>query len=372
VWIAGCLLLFLAAVVRGSGDSIKPNPSRPGRGYSYSHDEIPEGPWSVHVLKVERSNTNLELHTTLANGSTFGLTMLSEQIKTLPPDLGLPVAAINGDYYTTHKPYVGDPKGLQILQGEVVSAPCDWTCFWIDPAGHPRMTNVVSEFQITWPDGRTTPFGLNQERTNNGAVLYTQRIGASTRATGGVELILEQAGDDWLPVRPGSVCDARVRTVRDGGDTALGPDIMVLSISPQLLSRLPKLEPGLTLKISTATSPDLRGVKTAIGGGPALVRGAKALKINGAEVRHPRTAVGWNKTHLFLVEVDGRQPTLSVGMTYSELADYLVKLGCDEGMNLDGGGSSTFWVYGQVMNSPSEGRPRGMANALVLIQKDKK
>jgi exopolysaccharide biosynthesis protein len=71
-----------------------------------------------------------------------------------------------------------------------------------------------------------------------------------------------------------------------------------------------------------------------------------------------------------MVEVDGRQPRLSVGMTYGELAAYMVKLGCQEAMNLDGGGSATFWVYGQVMNSPSEGRDRGMANGLVLIQKD--
>ncbi|MEW6161163.1 MAG: phosphodiester glycosidase family protein, partial [Verrucomicrobiota bacterium] len=44
-------------------------------------------------------------------------------------------------------------------------------------------------------------------------------------------------------------------------------------------------------------------------------------------------------------------------------------LGCDEAMNLDGGGSAVCWVYGQVMNSPSEGRERGMANGLVVVQR---
>jgi exopolysaccharide biosynthesis protein len=60
---------------------------------------------------------------------------------------------------------------------------------------------------------------------------------------------------------------------------------------------------------------------------------------------------------------------LSVGMTFAELADYMVKLGCEEAMSLDGGGSATCWVTGQVMNSPSEGRERPMANALVVVEK---
>ena len=68
--------------------------------------------------------------------------------------------------------------------------------------------------------------------------------------------------------------------------------------------------------------------------------------------------------------VDGRQRS-SVGMTYTELAKYMrEKLGCDEALNLDGGGSATLWVFGHVMNSPSEGRERPAANALVVTRKD--
>ena len=89
---------------------------------------------------------------------------------------------------------------------------------------------------------------------------------------------------------------------------------------------------------------------------------------SGLLMRHPRTAVGWDKDHLYLVEVDGRQSDLSVGMTFPELAAYMAKLGCEQAMNLDGGGSATMWVFGQVMNSPSEGRERPGANALVVLR----
>jgi len=58
------------------------------------------------------------------------------------------------------------------------------------------------------------------------------------------------------------------------------------------------------------------------------------------QFRQPRTAIGWNSNFFYIVEVDGRQRGLSVGMTFPELADYMVKLGCDEALNLDGGGST--------------------------------
>jgi exopolysaccharide biosynthesis protein len=116
-------------------------------------------------------------------------------------------------------------------------------------------------------------------------------------------------------------------------------------------------------------SPELKGVQLALGGGPTLVRDGKAMSWSNFQVRHPRTALGWNSNTLFLVVVDGRQAGLSVGMTFPELANYMAGLGCDEAVNLDGGGSASMWVLGQVVNSPSEGRERPGANSLVLVRR---
>lgn len=349
---------------------------RPGRidlGFSYHNDRETDVPWSIHVLKVDRSNPDLEFHTTVAQGTILGLSSLSDQVKSLPLEIGRPLAAVNGDFYRDDRAYAGDPKGLQISFGELVSAPCDWSCFYMDPAGHPQMTNVTSLFKVVWPNGAENPIGLNEERNGQGAVLYTPRMGPSTHAVGGRELLLERAGDGpWLPLQAGEVYPARVREVHEGGNTALTPGVMVLSLSPQLLSTVPEVKPGALLKISTDTQPSLRGVKTALGGGPALVRDGKIIVTTDGRGRHPRVAIGWNKDFFFMVEVDGRQRGLSVGMNYHELAAYLVKLGCDTAMNLDGGGSATFWVMGQVMNSPSEGHERPMANAFVLVHTEQK
>jgi len=374
---AGSLAILISASFLGEGtlrgDSSSRTNARLPHGFAYHHDEIPDGPWSVHIVKVDRANPDLELQTTLPNGNQIGLATLSEQVKATAPRLGRPVAAINGDYYNKTRPYVGDPKGLQILDGELISEPCDWTCLWTDAAGHPHMTNVASHFEVTWPHGTRTPFGLNEDRPRNAAVLYTAAIGPSTRTSGGRDLVLERNGtNDWLPLRIGQSYSARVREVRPGGGAPLTKDTMVLSLGRQLEARAESVAPGTVLKISTATMPNLKGARMAIGGGPPIVRDGKDIARTEMYVRHPRAAIGWNDDYFFLVEVDGRQRRLSVGMTLPELANYMIKLGCKEALNLDGGGSATFWVYGQLMNSPSEGRERGMANALMLIQKEKR
>jgi exopolysaccharide biosynthesis protein len=59
-------------------------------------------------------------------------------------------------------------------------------------------------------------------------------------------------------------------------------------------------------------------------------------------------------------------------MTFPELANYMANLGCDEAINLDGGGSATLWVFGNVLNNPSEGKERPAANALVVLRKEQK
>ena len=74
-----------------------------------------------------------------------------------------------------------------------------------------------------------------------------------------------------------------------------------------------------------------------------------------AEMRHPRTAVAKLKDGKFLmITVDGRQPGVSVGMNLRELAEYLHSLGATDAMNLDGGGSTTMYVDGKLVNSPSD------------------
>jgi hypothetical protein len=116
----------------------------------------------------------------------------------------------------------------------------------------------------------------------------------------------------------------------------------------------------------------------AIGGLPRVVRDGKisveSRREGGSDsftnTRHPRSAIGFNTdtSRFFFVTVDGRQPGHSDGMTLFELAEFMRQLGCSQALNLDGGGSTTMVVRGNVVNRPSDAAgERAVSNALLLI-----
>lgn len=71
--------------------------------------------------------------------------------------------------------------------------------------------------------------------------------------------------------------------------------------------------------------------------------------------RNPRTAIGMiEPLHYVFVVVDGRTRE-SVGYTFYELANVMLDYGCIEAYNLDGGGSSTLYFNGKVINTPTDG-----------------
>lgn len=354
-------------------------------GISYKNDRIKEGPWSAHVVKIDRNDSSLEVRATLAKGTVLGLSTLAEQALDIPPSVGTPLAGVNGDFYEREgSSYPGDPRGIQIVEGDLVSEPTGnsgYCAFWIDDKGQPHIDDVKPQFSATLPDGKTYKFGLNEERRPSDVVLYTPTLGRATRARGGRELVLERKdGSPWVPVRAGETYIARVREVNDAGNTKLDKNTCVLSFGPRVATNAAAIEAGAEIKISLATTPDLRTARTAISGGSIITRDGKQTKIEKPRgvggyaassmfERHPRSAVGFSKTHIYLVEVDGRQRGLSVGMTLEELGEYMASIGCEEAINLDGGGSATFWYRGRTVNSPCDGSDRPVANGLVVLRK---
>jgi hypothetical protein len=117
---------------------------------------------------------------------------------------------------------------------------------------------------------------------------------------------------------------------------------------------------------------------------PHAVGGAGLLMLDGRELtdwtderivagfdttRHPRTIIGTDaQGEIWLVTVDGRNPTLSLGMSFAELRRLSRRLGLRSALNLDGGGSTTMWVAGEIVNHPSDpGGPRKVSDAILVV-----
>jgi hypothetical protein len=181
--------------------------------------------------------------------------------------------------------------------------------------------------------------------------------------------LLEHAGSGpWLPLRIGHTYKARTVASFDGF-TNVPENKIVMSIGSNLLANLTEIANSTEVTISVATEPDLSGVQTALGTGPMLVREGKPYEVTArmSEQPHPRAAVGWNDRYLYFAVVDGRQKEISIGLRLSEMADFMIDLGCDESIDMDGGQSTTLMLNGTVINQQSNGRHE-IANGIAVLR----
>jgi len=82
----------------------------------------------------------------------------------------------------------------------------------------------------------------------------------------------------------------------------------------------------------------------------------------------PRTGIGIiDDNHFVFIVVDGRSNGYSTGVTLDEFAQIFQQLGCTEAYNLDGGGSSTMYFMGRVVNNPlGKNKERGTSDILFI------
>jgi len=105
----------------------------------------------------------------------------------------------------------------------------------------------------------------------------------------------------------------------------------------------------------------VQGARDVFSFGPGLVDGGRTVVEEGVEVdraqaSNPRTAIAYiGSSHYLFVVADGRT-SVSAGLDLVQLGDFLVGCGAQTAYNLDGGGSSTMWFQGQVVNQPTDGR----------------
>lgn len=120
-------------------------------------------------------------------------------------------------------------------------------------------------------------------------------------------------------------------------------------------------------------------MQTAVAGGPVLIQEGKIAISNNQEQKfagkaihdkHPRTAIGYTADRkVILLVIEGRFPGIAEGATLTELAVILKDLGCVEGLNLDGGGSSCLLVNGKETIRPSDKEGERAVPAVLIVDK---
>lgn len=108
--------------------------------------------------------------------------------------------------------------------------------------------------------------------------------------------------------------------------------------------------------------------------GPELIRDGQAISLNKSNfdllstrdgVLEPRTAIGQiGPLHYVIIVVDGRIDGYSDGASLSTLQRLFREAGAQTAFNLDGGGSTTLYFNGTVINRPSGGHERSVSDII--------
>jgi Phosphodiester glycosidase len=339
------------------------------------------GPWRVNVLSVDRRALRGRLGGVLSNRRIEGRERASAMARRARA-----VAGVNGGYFAAD----GDPVGALAIGGRLLSEPVDGRSALLvplDPSQRVRVASLSFAGTVSSSARRRVVDGVERlrgsipacggrggdvptEQPNSALtctdpselVVLSPRFGPFTRTRGGVEAV----------VRSGTV--AALESV---GNATIPRDGVVLSGSSDAARFLSEAAPpGSRPEVRLGLLAGRRELPVAeqqlvVGGGPRLLARGRIVVASRAEgfapfeapslfdsfvaSRNPRTLAGVRRDGgILLVTVDGRRPGWSAGVTLPEAARMMRALGARDALNLDGGGSTTMTVRGEVVNLPSD------------------
>ena len=378
-WTLVLLALSLSAFRAQPADLPEPRDVAPGvLLYHLDNPALvdPAGPISIWVLRLDPKR--IDLQAALANDEIMGVETvagIAERHK--------PIAAINAGFFLPN----GDPAGVMTIDGRLVSdtrRPRGAVGISRDKTGvnlaFARLRATASlVLQNSTPPSNggpgtaTVPIdGIDTTRLRGQLMLFTPSYHADTdTAKGGLEWVIDR--------QRGRLVSGPHR----GGKTKIPRGGFVLSFGGEVApDALAQLRRSTRVRLDVSYEP-VEGeprswllAQDIVGGAGLLIRDGRDVedwsieRFNQgfAENRHPRTMIGTSADNtIWLVTVDGRQPEQSVGMSLVELRALARRLGLVNALNLDGGGSTTMWVQGRVLNRPSDPTgPRKVSDALLV------
>jgi exopolysaccharide biosynthesis protein len=335
-------------------------------GLAYEHRQS-AGPISLYIAVVDPHQYSIEAVRALDQGT--GRETVSAMARRERAVVG-----INGGFFRMGGNYDGEPVGILKIEDQWFSDPRlpRAAIGWTRDGSRVVIGRVAMRWKIRIGKREYKIDGLNRERGAWQVVLYTAGFGPSTLAYGGgVELAVDRNG--------------RVTGASREGDAGIPEQGFVVSFGSRRVKDAPIDSLGESTSVSFEfaspegeTEEPWRQMDFIVGGTPLLIRNGRRIddyaveriRSSFVEERHPRTAVGIRGDGSWvLVVVDGRNESLSLGMTLAELTDLMLSLDCVDALNLDGGGSSTFYLYGQVVNRPSDlTGERPVSDAILIKQ----
>ncbi len=365
------LVLFLVFIsLNANAQRIASSIVCPGvKHHTYYFDDQP---WAINLLEVDLANSNVDIKSIKARDLVTGYETTGQMSARRSFNKHWIAGVVNGDFYQKG----GTPINTQVIDGKILKSPNNRSLFGIYYDKTPFIEVPSYSGKIVLIKGNTYAIqGINQNRDSNQLVLYNSFYGDSTGTNRYGAEISFRLLDAWAVNETFRVIVSEIDSTKGNGEIVVKGGILSGHGSARVWL-LMEMSLGDTLKLILKLTKSNKKIKEAIGGLPRIIRdGLTSIEKGGkfADVRHPRTGIGFSKdgTILFLFTVDGRQENYSKGMTLYEMAGFMRSIGVYQGMNLDGGGSSTMVVANKVVNRPSDATgERPVANALLVISRE--
>ena len=367
VLLAGASALPAGATHRVSSQIVAQSLLMPGVTYQRQVEFTPHGPVVLDVVTAPKPDGSLyTLAPAVSNGAIVGtqkLTDIEKDIAATTTSVG-----VNGDFFAVN----GTPTGILMRGGALDSAPAsNRSGLGIAPDGTLTVGRVA--FDGTWRGkNQRRQLDLNDPSVAGHTTLYTAAWGATTPAESGV---VEAVLGTFPSAQPNRVLTSVVTLVANQGGTPIPPGGAVLVSRGSQAQYLTAEAPlGTVVEVRLTLTPDWSRMTSAIGGGPLLVAGGKAVfrasesfDSSNLSARTARSAVAQLADgRILLVAVEGGRAAYSSGMTSYELATALVRLGAVTGMALGGGAPSSLAFDGSLLTRPSSGKEAPISDALLL------
>lgn len=367
-------------------DTIVPKHSV-GPGCEYAFYRLPDRPMTVHVLEMDLTNPYVDMQ--VVNGGDAAVA--TERPSSMYARFDSPehdmIAAHNGDFFTTTVNQTGISRMGLYCDGECVFNPVSHPLLVLTPERVPYIDYVHFNSFVTHKGNTTRLHTLNMltlEFTTDPNVnpnllsLFTNAFGKNMNmySTGGKIAVIKAKDDSNLSYKSNCTLECVIESVSDNpGQAAIPENAAILhgvgTSADFLAAMAPGDEISIQLRTSTNEFPDHLDVDEAIGGsGHIILKNGEITNIGNPEC-HPRTFMGINKerTKIYSVVVDGRQASVSAGITLDDQGYVLKALGAWDGINLDGGGSSVMYINEEIKNSPSDVSERYVGNGVIFFSK---
>ncbi|WP_173915359.1 phosphodiester glycosidase family protein [Halobacillus sp. Marseille-Q1614] len=356
------------------------------------------GPWKLDVIEIDPDQFKGELTNVLANDKI----QERETVLSMARRKNA-IAGMNGGYFVvgSRDGTPGDPAGAYIVDGHLVSEAIGERTSLLLSENQAEMAEVSTALSLQLEDGTTEVIdGINRKpgliRSCGGVgdepanlpkhdvtctdeseiIQYNHFFGDTTPQGKGYEVVIDESGKvietysqlgHQIPEK-GNVISATGEQAKWLEEEATIGD--TLTINEKVYADGRQIDTPATLDLTSGGPQLLENSTINIQAQEEGFRWSKDFYYHFAQYRHPRSLAGIKENgNILLVTVDGRNPEKSIGLSFYESAEVLRSLGAIEGMNLDGGGSTTMVADNQIVNLPSDpAGERPVSDGIFLLE----